>query len=340
MAHGSGQPSGRRQKARSVPRDRHNQRRDFRLRPEFRTTLGSFQLGSAFPVVHAHDARRDERTTGHYAGVQDPGDGGRSVCHGQIVFLRVGRLRRENGNLGRRKSGTLVQGTILCVQRTPRGATNSPKCRFVSPQVWQCGGSIEIAPCSHVGHVFRKSSPYTFPGGVSHVLYTNLARVALVWMDEWQEFYFKFNPGMLVVCSVSSPASCYIVMSTVQLLNTLNLSVTWYHYFVTNFVTTNTHTETILRSVNYVFTSIIMVCYLFFFVEAEKVRDEQRVRTRLELRDRLKCKGFKWYLDNVWPEHFMPTEKRFFGKVNYFVPQNMSSKTNKMLCRYCWLLFY
>lgn len=27
------------------------------------------------------------------------------------------------------------------------------------------------------------------------MLYTNLARVALVWMDEWQEFYFKFNPG-------------------------------------------------------------------------------------------------------------------------------------------------
>lgn len=30
------------------------------------------------------------------------------------------------------------------------------------------------------------------------MLYTNLARVALVWMDEWQEFYFKFNPGKCV----------------------------------------------------------------------------------------------------------------------------------------------
>lgn len=64
-------------------------------------------------------------------------------------------------------------------------------------KVWQCGGSIEIAPCSHVGHLFRKSSPYSFPGGVTEVLYANLARVALVWMDQWKEFYFKFNPGKL-----------------------------------------------------------------------------------------------------------------------------------------------
>lgn len=50
-------------------------------------------------------------------------------------------------------------------------------------------------PCSHVGHVFRRSSPYTFPHpkGVGGILFSNLARVAEVWMDEWAEFYFNMN---------------------------------------------------------------------------------------------------------------------------------------------------
>lgn len=63
----------------------------------------------------------------------------------------------------------------------------------MSFRVWQCGGELEIAPCSHVGHLFRKSSPYTFPGGVTDILDKNLIRVASVWMDEWGEMFYKFN---------------------------------------------------------------------------------------------------------------------------------------------------
>ena len=122
----------------------------------------------------------------------------------------------------------------------------------LSLRIWQCGGEIKIVPCSHVAHVFRKSSPYTFRLGkeVGDILYTNLARVAEVWMDDWRNFFFNVNP---------------IVNKT---LNKVGYDVA--------------------------FTEI-----------------EERKKLRLQL----KCKSFKWFLDNVWPEHFFPSQERFFGKI-------------------------
>ncbi|XP_038293870.1 polypeptide N-acetylgalactosaminyltransferase 6-like [Canis lupus familiaris] len=62
----------------------------------------------------------------------------------------------------------------------------------MSFRVWQCGGQLEIIPCSVVGHVFRTKSPHTFPKGVS-VIARNQVRLAEVWMDNYKEIFYRRN---------------------------------------------------------------------------------------------------------------------------------------------------
>lgn len=47
-----------------------------------------------------------------------------------------------------------------------------------------CGGSLEIIPCSRVGHVFRRRRPYGSPNGEDTMTYNSL-RAAHVWLDEY-----------------------------------------------------------------------------------------------------------------------------------------------------------
>jgi hypothetical protein len=73
------------------------------------------------------------------------------------------------------------------------------QCPMFFTQVWMCGGQLLIATCSHVGHVFRRFAPYSFPGGILGgyvVIHMNLVRVAEVWMDRHKEYFYKSNGNM------------------------------------------------------------------------------------------------------------------------------------------------
>ncbi|XP_069111075.1 LOW QUALITY PROTEIN: polypeptide N-acetylgalactosaminyltransferase 5-like [Argopecten irradians] len=59
----------------------------------------------------------------------------------------------------------------------------------ISFRIWMCGGTLLTAPCSHVGHIFRQRSPYSWPG--KNILLRNNLRLAEVWLDDFKTYYYS-----------------------------------------------------------------------------------------------------------------------------------------------------
>ena len=62
-------------------------------------------------------------------------------------------------------------------------------------QVWMCGGSIQIIPCSRVGHVFRRVIPYGFPAGGHATIQKNAMRVAEAMLADHKRYFYASQVG-------------------------------------------------------------------------------------------------------------------------------------------------
>ena len=82
-----------------------------------------------------------------------------------------------------------------------------------------CGGTLEIVPCSHVGHIFRKRSPYKWRSGVN-VLKRNSIRLAEVWMDEYAKYYYqRVGNDLVSILSVYVSLLLIIALSIIVVIH-------------------------------------------------------------------------------------------------------------------------
>ncbi|VDK69892.1 unnamed protein product [Litomosoides sigmodontis] len=68
----------------------------------------------------------------------------------------------------------------------------------MSVRIWLCGGSILVAPCSHVGHVFRTHRPYKSKPGIDSKLY-NSVRTVKVWFDDYDKYFYERQPDAKMI---------------------------------------------------------------------------------------------------------------------------------------------
>ncbi|NXX26136.1 GLT15 acetylgalactosaminyltransferase, partial [Nicator chloris] len=71
---------------------------------------------------------------------------------------------------------------------------------------WLCGGSVEIIPCSRVGHVYRNHFPRAF--SYEEAMVRNKIRIAETWLGSFKENFYKRDTVAFLISKVKTAPDC------------------------------------------------------------------------------------------------------------------------------------
>ncbi|NWS09323.1 GLT15 acetylgalactosaminyltransferase, partial [Motacilla alba] len=71
---------------------------------------------------------------------------------------------------------------------------------------WLCGGSVEIIPCSRVGHVYRNHFPRAF--SYEEAIVRNKIRIAETWLGSFKENFYKHDTVAFLISKVKTAPDC------------------------------------------------------------------------------------------------------------------------------------
>ncbi|GFX03331.1 polypeptide N-acetylgalactosaminyltransferase 1 [Trichonephila clavipes] len=147
----------------------------------------------------------DDKTFEYYATNLEYFQIGGFTWNGHFTWIEISEEeeRRRKSEIGPTRTPTMAGG-LFAIDRTYFWEVGSYDSGMeiwggenleMSFRVWMCGGSLEIIPCSHVGHVFRSFHPYKFPGNKdTHGI--NTVRTVEVWMDDYKKYFYYHRPDL------------------------------------------------------------------------------------------------------------------------------------------------
>ncbi|XP_010211837.1 PREDICTED: polypeptide N-acetylgalactosaminyltransferase 15 [Tinamus guttatus] len=96
----------------------------------------------------------------------------------------------------------------------------------LSIRTWLCGGSVEIIPCSRVGHVYRSHFPRAF--SYEEAIVRNKIRIAETWLGSFKENFYNHNTVAFLISKAEKP-DCSERLQLQKRLGCRN-----FHWFISN----------------------------------------------------------------------------------------------------------